>query len=89
MHAWWSLFKSRPKLGKAVSSVMAVLLGGQPSGMQSNFNHSPCNICCERAEDCSKHVLLHCSALNDIRKKYFEKIIDKMPSAMKMSFNTN
>ena len=63
MHAWWSLLRLRPNLGKQVSGTMAVLLGGQPSGLQSNFGGSPCGICDARVKDNNVHILLHCEDL--------------------------
>ena len=85
MNAWWSLLKLRPYLGKQVSGVMAVLLGGQPSGLQCNFGGAPCRICDARVKDTKTHVLLYCEAMQRDREIKLNIVLDSMPPAMKNS----
>ena len=86
MNAWWSLLKLRPHLGKYASAVMAVLLGGQPSGLQCNFKGLSCLLCDSREKDDKKHVLLYCEALSYKRNSYLQIVFDKMPQAMLTSY---
>ena len=87
MNTWWSLLKLRPFLGKLVSGVMAVLLGGQPSGLQCNFGGSPCRICDARVKDTKVHVLLYCEAMTLDRQNKLKVVIERMPQPMKNSYN--
>ena len=87
LHAWWSLLKLRPHLGKSVSSLMAVLLGGQPSGLQCNFSKSGCRICNSVLTDDCKHILLHCPGMTETRERNIELIRYNMPPAMLISYD--
>ena len=59
-HAWWSVLRMRPYLNKYVASVMAVLMGGQPSGLQCNLSKSACRICNTYEIENVTHILLRC-----------------------------
>ena len=83
MHAWWSVLKARPCLKKHVASVMAALLGGQPSGLQCNFSGTICRICHLRERDDVVHILFICPALQITRQQNIMYVIREMPLAMK------
>ena len=87
IHPWWSLLRIRPYLNKAVASVMSVLLGSQPKGLQVNFDYTLCRLCCSRSPDTCSHILLYCDCLAEIRAKWFGLITGQMPDAMKRDYH--
>ena len=82
MHTWWIVNQKLPHLYKSISAVMAVLMGGQPSGLQRNFDRKLCQICCDRVEDNAIHVILSCNALTSLRDTLLRSLYDSMPNSM-------
>ena len=86
MHVWWSLARVRPYLTYKISAVLAICMGNQPRGLQCNFNRKLCYLCHQRQLDSPKHILFQCDAFEIFRISKLNKIIGKMPDAMKESF---
>lgn len=44
MHLWWAPARQSPHLLRQISCILAVLLGGQPHGMQRNLGQTICKL---------------------------------------------
>ena len=60
---------------------MAVLMGGQPVGLQVNYDRSIGSLCDERDDDVT-HIIFECRALSPIRDIYWKILMDSMPGSM-------
>ena len=87
MSCWWSVTQACPYLRRQISAVLAVLMGGQPRGMQCNFSSSICSLCSGRESDSAGHILFQCEGLRDIREYWWNKFIESMPLAMVSSIS--
>ena len=67
MHPWWKYVDKQPHMKRYVSALMAVLMGGQPKGLQCNFDSIKCKICSSGARDSPAHILFECTALQETR----------------------
>ena len=72
---------------KKVSSVIAVLMGTQPSGLQRNHGSSCCGLCGTENEN-SIHILFECDKLNTFRTPMWNQVIESMPDGLKTEMNT-
>ena len=89
VNVWWKLTTRCPYLTRQVSSVMAVLMGVQPKGLEVHYRkcyESTCKICCSRETDSAVHVLMECNGLKEHRDKHLTEISKLMPYAMKQDF---
>ena len=86
IHPWWILTKNKPHLTRYVSSVIALLLGSQPRGLQRNFQNNLCNVCNARCLDTIEHVLFQCHCLKQLRRTWLYTIVSCMPRAMALDF---
>ena len=84
--AWWKYARKKKTVKKRqVSCVVALLLGCQPKGMQSNFlNHF--KMCDGRQHDSPLHVLMKCPCLSELRNAHIPRIQASMPTAMSRCF---
>ena len=83
MHAWWMFVKARPDAFKKVSSVMALIQGSQPIGLQCNFGKGRCKICHTLLRDDPVHVLFRCPTLSEVRQTQVQLILNEMPYALR------
>ena len=67
---------------RKIAAVLAVLMGGQPRGLQCNVGKKLCGICSIRDRDCADHVLFRCSEMVDIREKKWTQVVNSMPPGM-------
>ena len=86
MNCWWYFAKSMPAESKKASSVVSVLMGNQPHAYQQNLSREHCALCDEQTYDDNIHVLFDCSALESIRSRLFDKLLDSMPQALAADF---
>ena len=87
MHTWWTVTQKLPHIFKHVSCVMAIIMGGQPSGMQRNFNSRTCQLCFCNNRDDLFHILFRCNELETPRIRLLSKLSNAMPFAMATEFN--
>ena len=83
MHAWWRINLKPYGLINKISCVLSLLIGGQPPGLQRNFNSSRCGLCqnsMEKEDPC--HVLFSCPALEGQRNRTWQRVLQSMPPAM-------
>ena len=71
-----------PNMTRKVSALMALLLGGQPTGLQRNIEGKRCQLCYSDTNDDVVHVLWACQALDKCRKPRWENVISTMPESM-------
>ena len=83
LHAWWSLVKARPEAFKQVSSVMALIQGSQPSGLQCNYGEGTCKLCHLSVKEDPVHVLFSCPRLAEVRQTHYDLVINEMPYALR------
>ena len=86
LNCWWYYVKTKPTMCKKVSSVVAVLMGSQPSGFTHNYGENRCGLC-EEAKDTVIHNLFVCRKLEEKRQILWSKVTDAMPLAMKTCVN--
>ena len=82
MHSWWQLARHKPNLTNLVSGVLAVLQGGQPRGMQCNFDSKACKLCDTAQRDNAQHVLFVCPGLDTVRFRAWDSVIRSMPDLL-------
>ena len=83
---WWQFVQSYPTYLKKAAAVVAVLMGGQPKGLQCNFNSDTCKLCTDHALDNPTHVLFDCKALEEDREVMSNLLLQSMPHAMSTSY---
>ena len=83
---WWQFVQSYPTYLKKAAAVVAVLMGGQPKGLQCNFNSDTCKLCTDHALDNPTHVLFDCKALEEDREVMSSLLLQSMPHAMSTSY---
>ena len=69
-----------PHIKKKVSSVIAVLLGSQPKGLQRNIGQNTCCLC--GIKESPQHILFQCQPLNTIRTRVWADVLSVMPLGM-------
>ena len=85
LNCWWYYVKTKPNMSRRVSSVIAVLVGSQPSGLQRNHGASSCGLCgCQ--EDAS-HVIFDCIKLSDKRRQLWSQVESTMPQGLRNDIN--
>ena len=82
LHCWWNVAKHYPSATRQISSVMSVLMGGQPGGMQHNFKRRSCALCHLAAPDSPTHVLFECPEISGKRTELWGSVTNSMPSAL-------
>jgi hypothetical protein len=82
LHTWWKVARDYPYLTRYVSCVLAVLLGGQPKGLQSNFGKSACRLCILNRKDTAQHILFECPSLEPAYSAEWRNVLLSMPYAM-------
>ena len=82
LHPWWRFAKLCPQYSNQVSSVMSLLMGGQPKGLGRNFVSIRCGICGSTEPEKPTHVLFRCITLNHSRDKWWGLVINSMPDQM-------
>ena len=82
MHAWWVYVNNDPHMYRYVSAVIAILMGGQPKGLQCNFANWPCRLCSSGASDSPSHILFECTGLQESRHWAWAELSLAMPRAM-------
>ena len=88
MHTWWIVTQKLPHIFKETSSIMAIIMGGQPCKLQRNFDSKTCKLCSENSKDDLTHVLFNCLALSELRNLHLYALSNVMPQAMKNTFDT-
>ena len=88
LHVWWKFQKIYPSLYNQVSSVVAVMLGTQPTKLLCNLGSKLCQLCSNRSADKAEHILFQCEALSQIRHEHINKLMSAMPQAMKTEFRS-
>ena len=83
--AWWRYARKFPHIKNKVSSVVAVLLGSQPKGMQRNFKTKICQLC--GIIESPKHILFECESLSRVRTQLWNNILHVMPTGMVNDIN--
>ncbi len=63
INCWWSFAKATPLDSNKASSLMTVMMGGQPSGYQQNINRDPCSLYNELIYDSAMHIIFDCDRL--------------------------
>ena len=81
LHHWWIFVKFYPSFCKMTASVISVLMGEQPRGMQI-FDKVRCQICHDFSFDSAFHVLFECNTLDNIRNDLLSIIKDSMPDCI-------
>ena len=71
-----------PQLTRVIAAVVAILLGGQPSGMQRNLTKITCKLCESGSRDEPHHVLFDCVSLDMRRILSWPKVVQCMPLGM-------
>ena len=88
LHVWWKFQNIYPALYNQVSSVVAVMLGTQPTKLLCNLGSKLCQLCSNRSADKAEHILFQCEALSQIRHEHINKLMSTMPQAMKTEFRS-
>ena len=86
MSIWWSFAHKRPSIVYKISSVLAVLMGNQPKGLQCNLRQRMCKLCSNRSLDSTKHILFECDSLAMYRNTHLSVVTNSMPTGMRNSF---
>lgn len=87
IHNWWIVTQKIPHIFKSLSSIMAILMGGQPNGLQRNFKSQSCQLCESNDKKDLIHILFNCSELNEVRTNNLTNLNKVMPRAMVEEFN--
>ena len=86
-NVWWHFGSLRPHQLNNISSVLAVLMGGQPKRLQRNFDSNKCQLCHDpRDHEDSPHILFVCPALHNSRVRCTSSLLTGMPIAMREQF---
>lgn len=83
---WWLFVQAHPNLLKKASTVVSVLMNGQPKGLQCNFGSSLCKLCISRVRESPVHIILECDALQDVREPMSIAMCQYMPLAMRQCY---
>ena len=87
MHPWWLFVKAGPIYFHKVARVMSVLMGGQPSKYQRNFDCITCKMCAGFFYESPMHILFECEALKHYRSTLWHVILSEMTDPLKQSIN--
>ena len=79
---WWYFVQANPTYFRKAAAVVSVLMGGQPKGLQCNFDNVLCQLCTDRVGDNSYHILFDCTALCEDRNAVLLSLNQSMPAAM-------
>ena len=82
-HPWWLFVKDEPIYFIKVAGVLSILMGGQPSKYQRNFNSSMCKICNSHASETVEHILFEYKALETYRNKLWDDFASNLLDPMK------
>ena len=86
MHIWWKVASRLPELTKKISSIITVIMGGQPKTMQRNLGRKKCDLCHGYDPVNAIHIICKCPALEDIRTTATGSLLATMPAAMGQNF---
>ena len=89
MNIWWKYVDKHPNMNSYVRTLMAVLMGGQPKGLQCNFVSNVCKLCTTGAMETPAHVMFACPALQDTRNNTWPRLLHAMPNAMAESMTNS
>ena len=89
IHAWWKYVDKHPSMNIYARALMAILMGGQPKGIQCNFNNNACKLCISGAIESPAHVLFACPALQATRNDTWTRLLRIMPAAMAESMRNS
>ena len=87
LNCWWYFVKIKPVMFKKVSSVVAVLMGTQPSGLQRNHGIRCCGLCGTENES-TIHVLFDCNKLRECRSQMWNNVTESMPEGLKLEMDS-
>ena len=82
MSCWWTVARYKPQATKNISSVLAVLFGGQPRGLQNNIAGTSCKLWHMAVRETPQHVLFMCPGLEAQREALWHDVIRTMPNAL-------
>ena len=85
---WWQFTNKAPGHMRKVAGVLSVMMGGQPKGLQRNFNSKKCKLCQGYDSEDLEHILLKCPRLSEIRTAVTTNLLDSMPPAMTLEFES-
>ena len=88
MHSWYIYLDKNPSMYLSVTAVMSILLGGQPKGIQCNFECIYCRLCANYRKESPTHVLFECPALQETRDSTWPGLLRSMPNAMSESIQS-
>ena len=83
---WWQFVQSQPTYFRKAAAVVSVLMGGQPKGLQCNFDSDFCQLCNDRLYDNPVHILFVCTSLHDDRNALNVLLLQSMHCHMMQSF---
>ena len=89
LNIWYKVSNALPHLSDSISTVMTLIMGCQPKGMQHNFSRHICPFCDVREFDSACHVLFKCQATRmcNYRKKGWESIMCTLPPNIQHHLN--
>ena len=89
MHLWYKYPDKNPSMYLYVTVAMSILLGGQPKGIQCNFESDYCRLCANYMKESPTHVLFECPALQETRDSTWPGLLQSMPNAMSESMTSS
>ena len=82
MSIWWRVARASTRLQKQISGTLAVMMGGQPRGIQCNLGVRMCGLCNDRCRENPEHVLFECQILESFRDRAWSQVLSCMPRGM-------
>ena len=82
MHTWWVVARKLPHIFKQISCLMAIVMGGQPRGLQRNFDKSKCKLCSANCKEDPQHIIFNCNELQEVRNTKLLEMYSVMPKSM-------
>ena len=74
LHPWWLFVKREVLYYKKVAAVLAILMGGQPSGLQRNYGRGSCKLCNIHGAETIEHILFECCILESYRTTLWNNV---------------
>ena len=82
MSCWWTMARYKHQAAKNISSVLAVLFGGQPRGLKNNIAGTSCKLCHMAVRETPQHVLFMCPGLEAQREALWHDVIGTIPNSL-------
>ena len=82
MSMWWRVARASPRLQKQIAGIVAVMMGGQPRGIQCNLGVRICGLCNDRCRENPAHVFFECQILESFRDRAWSQVLSCMPRGM-------